>query len=167
MSDIIVWKRQDDSVSISDCPAGWKPEDWRDELIARARHDQSEADAGRLHVPEGFELASAQFLRETPVGINPSIVPHCEFRNAMVWDGKNVVHHMGRARELRREQLRRERAPVLDALDREFNKAVGTKNSKSADAIEAKRQRLRDVTAHPAIDKATTLDELRAVALPP
>src|SRR5205085_3167428 len=136
------WKRQDDSVAITYCAPGVDPEKHRDELIARAKADAEAAAAGHIHVPEGHELASADYLAHEPVAINPPIPPRCEFRNAMVWDGKNVVHHMGRARELRREQLRRERAPVLDALDREFNKAVGMKNSKTVDAIEAKRQRL-------------------------
>ena len=166
----IVWRREDDSVAITYCAPGVDPEQHRDELIARAKADKEAAERGEIHVPDGHELANADYLVHEPVAIAAAIPQDStrEFRNAMVWDpaGKKVVHHMGRARELRRDRLRALRAPVLDALDRDYNKAVGMKNDAEAAAVEKKRQALRDITKHSAIDKAATLDELRAVVLP-
>lgn len=165
MSDTIVWKRPDGTVAITHCAPGVDPEKHRDELIARAKADQEAAEAGRIHVPEGHVLASADYLANEPVAINPPMPPRCAFRNAMVWDGKRVVHDMGRARDLRREQLRRDRAPALSALDVDYQRADERGDAKAKAAIAAKKQALRDVTKHPAIDKAATLEELRAVTL--
>lgn len=168
MSDTIVWRRDDDSVAITQCPPGFRPEEWQNELIARAKADQEAAARGEIHVPEGHVLASAQFLVEEPVAINPPIPSYCEFRNAMVWDhaGKKVVHHMGRAREIRRGHLRREREEAFKPLDAAYNIAHEKGDTKELARIAKARQALRDITRHPDIENATTLDALRAVKLP-
>lgn len=101
------------------------------------------------------------------VAINAVIPPRDEFRNAMVWDGSKVVHDMGLARDLRRDQLRIERAPALAALDVEYQRADERGDAKGKSTIAARKQSLRDITTDPRLDTAKTLDELRAVKCPP
>lgn len=83
------------------------------------------------------------------------------FREAWVATGKGVDIDMPKARDIKRDALRVERAPLLAALDLEISRAY--KDPAKQDEIEAKRQALRDVTADPMIDAATTVDELKAV----
>ena len=71
--------------------------------------------------------------------------------------------NMTKAREIKRNQLRAERRPLLEQLDIQFMRAQEQGDQTKADEIAAKKQALRDVTADPAIDAATTPDELKAV----
>ena len=71
--------------------------------------------------------------------------------------------NMTKAREIKRDQLRAERKPQLEQLDVEFMRAQEQGDQAKADEIAAKKQALRDVTDDPAIDAATTPDELKAV----
>ena len=71
--------------------------------------------------------------------------------------------NMTKAREIKRDQLRAERKPLLEQLDVEFMRAQEQGDQAKADEIAAKKQALRDVTDDPAIDAATTPDELKAV----
>ena len=70
---------------------------------------------------------------------------------------------MTKAREIKRDQLRDERKPLLEQLDVQFMRAQEQGDQAKADEIAAKKQALRDVTEDPAIDAATTPDELKAV----
>jgi hypothetical protein len=88
------------------------------------------------------------------------------YRNAWKDTGTTIVHDMPKAREIHRGKLRELRAPVLAALDVEWMKAVAAKKNPDADAVEAKRQVLRDLPADPRIDAAQTVEELKAIALP-
>lgn len=141
----IVWLRPDGGVSV-DSPQipGVDLEKWRDELIKR-----------------GGDHADY-----TCVGINLVLPPRDEFRNAWTFSGKAVAHDMTRAADLRREQLRRERAPALAALDVEYQRADERGDAKAKSAVAARKQALRDVTDHPGLASAKTLDDLRAVKLP-
>ena len=71
--------------------------------------------------------------------------------------------NMTKAREIKRDQLRAERKPLLEQLDVEFMRAQEQGDQAKADEIAAKKQALRDVTDDPAIDAATTPEELKAV----
>ena len=71
--------------------------------------------------------------------------------------------NMDKARDIKRDQLRAERKPLLEQLDVEFMRTQEQGDQAKADEIAAKKQALRDVTADPAIDAATTPDELKAV----
>jgi hypothetical protein len=70
-----------------------------------------------------------------------------------------IVIDIEKARSLTKDRLRAERAPLLAALDIEFQRAV--ENGAEIDAIVAEKNRLRDITN--LADAATTLDELRAI----
>lgn len=149
VSGNIVWGRPDGGISV-DVPQipGVDLEKWRDELIRRREKEEG------FH--SGWEC----------LGINLPLPSRCEFRNAMAWDGQRVVHDMGRARDLRREQLRRERVPLLAALDIDYQRADEVGDAKAKAAIAVKKQALRDITESAALDKAATLDDLRAVKCP-
>jgi len=73
---------------------------------------------------------------------------------------------MIKAREIKRDQLRAERNPILKALDLAYMRAQEAGDTAKQNAIAADKQALRDATADPAIDAATTPDELKAVTLP-
>ena len=74
-----------------------------------------------------------------------------------------IFTDMTKAREIKRDQLRAERRPLLEQLDVEFMRAQEQGDQTKADEIAARKQGLRDVTVDPAIDAATTPDELKAV----
>jgi len=74
-----------------------------------------------------------------------------------------ITVDMTKAREIKRDQLRAERRPLLEQLDVEFMRAQEAGDTQKQALIADKKQALRDVTADPAIDAATTPDELKAV----
>lgn len=65
-----------------------------------------------------------------------------------------------KAKEVTKARLRAERAPLLAALDVQFQRALET--NADTTAIVAEKQRLRNITN--LADAATTLDELRAIS---
>ncbi len=67
---------------------------------------------------------------------------------------------MAKAREIHKNNIREARAPKLQELDVEFQKAQET--SADTSAIVAKKQALRDAPADPGIASASTTDELKA-----
>lgn len=87
------------------------------------------------------------------------------FRNAWVDSGKTIAVDMPKARDIQRDRLRTERKPLLDALDVDYQRADEADNGAAKAAIIAKKQALRDVTADPAIEAATTPDALMAVTV--
>lgn len=87
------------------------------------------------------------------------------FRDAwrLTTDGAPITVDMPAARELHRAKLRRIRVPLLEALDVEYMRADERGNPIEKADITARKQALRDVTADPAIEAATTPEELKAV----
>ena len=65
-----------------------------------------------------------------------------------------------KAQELTRNRLRQERAPLLTALDVQYQRA--TEDGRDTTIIISEKQRLRDVTK--LADTATTLDGLKALS---
>lgn len=68
--------------------------------------------------------------------------------------------NLDKAKEIKKDMVRADRAPLLAALDIELMKNI-TDPVKVAE-IEAKKQALRDATAHESIVGATTVEELKA-----
>lgn len=85
------------------------------------------------------------------------------FRGAWKDDGTKVVVEMKKAREIHRDNMRRARRPLLDQLDVEYQRADERGDDAGKRQIAARKQELRDVTAHPAIEAAPTPERLRAV----
>lgn len=116
----------------------------------------------------GAEVASWKRVADNEIPDALMKRPNGRYRGAWTYDGKTFKVDMAKAREEHRAILRRERAPMLDQLDRDWMRAAGQKKQADADAIEGRRQRLRDAPAAlaPAIEAATSLEELKAITLP-
>ena len=84
------------------------------------------------------------------------------FRGAWTVVPNGIEHDMAKARDIAREHLRRHRAPLLEDLDVDFMRATERGDQEETARIAARKQQLRDVTAAPAIDAATTPAELCA-----
>jgi hypothetical protein len=72
-----------------------------------------------------------------------------------------IVINIDKAKTITKDRLRTERAPLLQAQDVAFQRAL--ESGADTAAIVAEKQRLRDITA--LADAATTLDELKAIKL--
>lgn len=84
------------------------------------------------------------------------------FRDAWAAPVGDVIGvDMGKARDIWRDKIRQARAGKLEALDAAFMKALETGADTSA--IVAEKTALRDAPADPAIDAATTPEELKLV----
>ena len=72
-----------------------------------------------------------------------------------------ITVNLNKAKDITKDKLRAERAPLLQALDVQFQRALET----GADTAEivAEKQRLRDITT--LADAATTTDELKAISV--
>lgn len=105
-------------------------------------------------VPKGASVAGVHDASEIPEDRT--------FRNAWVHDGKKPVVHMGRAREIHRNHLRKLRAAKFLELDAAYNSADENGDAAGKKAIGARRQVLRDITRHPSIEAAQTPEELKA-----
>ena len=71
-----------------------------------------------------------------------------------------ITINLDKAKEIKKQQLREERTPLLQAQDVAFQRAL--EEGADTTAIVAEKQRLRDVTD--LADSATTLDELRGLS---
>lgn len=72
-----------------------------------------------------------------------------------------ITINLDKAKNIKKEQLRVERAPLLQAQDVAFQRAL--ESGADTAAIVAEKQRLRDITQ--LADQATTLDELKGITL--
>jgi hypothetical protein len=84
------------------------------------------------------------------------------FRNAWVYGDADVVEvDIPKAQEIFKDNIRRERKPLLEALDVEFMKTLETGGDVSA--ITAKKIALRNITDDARIASATTPEMLGAM----
>jgi len=84
------------------------------------------------------------------------------FRNAWVFGDADVVEvDMPKAQEIFKDDLRRERQPLLEALDVEYMKAM--ERGEDTASIVAQKVALRDITDDARIASATTPDQLGAM----
>lgn len=127
-------------------------------LSPNPRSQDIDAIAAR-NVPPGVPYLIVED-QQLPVGINWVDAWQIDFEN------KKVVINIDRARSIRREQLRAARAPVLQMLDVEYQKADENNNSELKQQIAQRKQALRDITVHPDLESATTVQELMNVRLP-
>lgn len=98
--------------------------------------------------------------------IDPATLPLSrEYRGAWILIGNSVVHDISKARDIQRERLRAERAPMLAALDTAYLQADEAGDAKAKSDIAAQKQILRDATQDPAIDAAVTVDDLKAITV--
>ena len=67
-----------------------------------------------------------------------------------------------KAKDIAKDKLRTERAPVLASLDVSFMRAVESGNTELQTAIAEQKQALRDITAHESITNASDADTLKS-----
>lgn len=72
-----------------------------------------------------------------------------------------ITINLDKAKDIKKEQLRSERAPLLQAQDVAFQRAL--ESGADTTAIVAEKQRLRDITS--LADAATTVDELKQISV--
>ena len=72
-----------------------------------------------------------------------------------------ITVNLEKAKAITKDRLRAERAPLLQAQDVAFQRAL--ESGADTSAIVAEKQRLRDITG--LADSATTLEELKAITV--
>ena len=72
--------------------------------------------------------------------------------------------NMTKALEIKKDMIRAERQPKLEALDVEFMRAVEQNDTAKQEEITLKKQALRDATDDPILSKAKTPEELINIA---
>lgn len=87
------------------------------------------------------------------------------FRDAWIIVEDVIKVDMATAREIHRDRLRGERAPLLQGLDAAYMQALERGQTEDMQAISAQKKKLRDVTEDPRIAAASTPDELKALTL--
>lgn len=113
------------------------------------------------------QIKSGEIKALNPLIVDQSSVPTDRtFRNAWCVEGGAIGHDMAKAREIHRGVLRQKRKPLLESLDTEYMRADEAGDTDKKKLIAAKKQKLRDATANPAIESAKTPEELKAVGLP-
>ena len=85
------------------------------------------------------------------------------FRGAWQFEGDAIEVSMDAAKEIHKDVLRAERAPLLAALDVDLMKALEL--GESTAAVAASKNALRGVTADPRIEAAATPEELKALSI--
>jgi len=113
--------------------------------------------------PTGEEPIESVKIKATPthsIIVNIDHLPETEWDFFDCWemkDGVNVTVNLEKAKEQTRRRLREERAPLLAALDVEFQRALEI--SADTQKIVAEKQRLRDLTD--LVDSCKSTEELR------
>lgn len=80
-------------------------------------------------------------------------------------DNNMITINIEKAKEIKKNSIRLERASILAQLDIEFMKAVETGDTQKQHEIALKKQELRDITKHEAISNTSTIEELKELNL--
>ena len=73
----------------------------------------------------------------------------------------SITINLNKAKDIAKNNLRTERAPVLATLDVQFMRAVETGNTSLQTAIAEQKQELRDITTHSSITGANDVATLK------
>jgi hypothetical protein len=84
------------------------------------------------------------------------------FRGAWSLSGSVISEDMTKAKEIFKDKIREVRAPLLDAEDVVYMKALETDDADAKAASVTKKAALRDAPAASAINNATTIAALKA-----
>jgi hypothetical protein len=116
-------------------------------------------------IPTGEISIDAVMTKDVPAGrgariVNLTDLPRDnDFYDAWEMDATSVTVNLNKAKEITKKRLRIERAPLLEAQDVLFQRAL--ESGADTTAIVAEKNRLRNITS--LADSATTLDALRAI----
>ena len=72
-----------------------------------------------------------------------------------------ITINLTKAKDIAKNNLRTERAPVLASLDVQFMRAVESGNTSLQTAIAGQKQELRDITIHSSITDANNVATLK------
>lgn len=106
-----------------------------------------------------FDIISFRELTENEV------LPRRDYREAWSDQGKTIEVDLEKAKEVKRQFLRKERVSILNDLDVESIKALESNDSVKLEEVKNEKQRLRDAPSSPAIDNATSLEDLDAITI--
>ena len=84
------------------------------------------------------------------------------FRNAWTLDGKVITEDMTEAKKIFQDKIREVRAPLLEAEDVAYMKALEADDASAKTASVNKKKALRDAPAASAISSADTITKLKA-----
>ena len=84
------------------------------------------------------------------------------FREAWTLNGKVISEDMTKAKEIFKDKIREVRAPLLDAEDVVYMKALEADDADAKTASVTKKKALRDAPAAQAITAADTIAKLKA-----
>jgi hypothetical protein len=76
-----------------------------------------------------------------------------------------ITIDMEKAKNIKREFIRLQRLPLFEKLDVAFMRAVESNDLTAQKEITKKKENLRNLTNHPAIQAAKTIDELKNLNL--
>jgi len=93
---------------------------------------------------------------------NVTVPSKRHFRDAWVLNGDVISEDLDKAKEIFKDKIREVRAPLLDAEDVVYMKALEADDSAAKTASVATKNALRDATDNSAITSATTITELKA-----
>ena len=145
------------------------------EIRNRGGTDLSRAWAYGLRDGGMTEAAAIDLIARVscPEAVRHVEVPHdslhpdyARHRAALKLEGDTLGWDMAKMREEHRKILRQERAPKLAALDIAYQRADEDGDVQAKRAVAARKNALRDITAHPGIEAAQTPAALLAVVLP-
>lgn len=86
-----------------------------------------------------------------------------QYRDAWIDDGAKIVHHMPKAREIHLAQVREVRDRKLAELDQQFMRALEKDDKQEQKRVAAEKQALRDLPATIDVEKAATVEDLKAL----
>lgn len=112
--------------------------------------------------PEGT-AQPVRWRRVTAAAVEALTTGRRMYRDAWIDDGTTLTHNMVKARALHRTFLRAQRDKAFAALDAAYLRADEDGNGAAKSEIRAQKQRLRDLPNDPALEAATSVDELRAL----
>lgn len=110
-----------------------------------------------------IETTKAKDTPEHSIIVDSATLPDADndFFDAWELQGGSVVVNIGKAKAITKNRLRAERAPLLQAQDVLYMKAL--EQGQDTSAIVAEKQRLRDITN--LADACTTTAQLRALSV--
>jgi hypothetical protein len=127
--------------------------------IMQCFHGASVADEIAKWHPE----RQAEVIAASVKPIDPSSIPADRtFRGAWKPD---LTHDMEKCRAIHRDKLRSLRGPLLASLDVDYQRADEAGDQSGKAEVARRKQFLRDITKHPAIDAAQTPGDLKKVSI--
>ena len=156
-NEIIVFELPDESIRILACPAKGKRSGeiksvWLNRVFKKSVTDHAQY-AGAVRIKD------AKTPGGSPVVENPGELFCDAWRHS---GGGQLQVDMPEARKIKMDRNRTERAPRLNALDKDWMRATGQGDSGTASTVEARRQILRDLPATFDLDAISTPEELEA-----